>query len=88
MDEKMINLLIDIVKYVATVALLYPFLAGMEKNGQYYTIVGTGVAIGVTAIIILQRFAKKKKNNGEHQGTNNDRRKYKYKYKYKSITKN
>jgi hypothetical protein len=87
MDDKIINLLIDIVKYVFTVALLYPLLAGMEKNGQYYTLVGAGVAVGVTAIVLLQRLPKNKKKNNDEQNVTKNRRKYKYKYKYKSITK-
>jgi hypothetical protein len=40
MGDKIINLLLDIVKYVFTIMLVYPLLSGMEKNWEYYTIVG------------------------------------------------
>jgi ABC-type enterobactin transport system permease subunit len=87
MDEKIMDLLIDVVKYVFTAALIYPLLASMDKDWKYYSVVLAGLAAGAVAIAILHHFIRKKKNNNNDKKTDTQC-KYKYKYKYKSITKN
>jgi hypothetical protein len=81
MGDKIVNLLIDIVKYVFTIMLVYPILSGMEKNWEYYTIVGVAVAGGMALALLVRHIDKK---HGEKKTDPKCNRKYKYKYKFKS----
>jgi hypothetical protein len=76
MGDKIVNLLLDVVKYVFTIMLIYPILSGMEKNWEYYTIVGIALGGGI-ALAFLARHIDKKQNKKKTD------HKYKYKYKYK-----
>jgi hypothetical protein len=63
MGEKVVNLLLDIVKYVFTAMLIYPFLADMEKDWRYYSLVGGGIVALSAVATLLKRFLKKKNDN-------------------------
>jgi hypothetical protein len=82
MSDKIINLILDVVKYVFTIMLVYPLLSGMERDWEYYTVVGIAVVGGIAGAFLVKHFAKKndkKRPNSKH--------KYRYKYKYKHRSK-
>jgi hypothetical protein len=55
MDKKFGEWLLDFAKYIATVAVAYPFLSGLPKTWLYYTAVIVGVGILIAWGLYLTR---------------------------------
>jgi hypothetical protein len=70
--EKVGDIILDVVKYVATAMLVYPFLDGMEKDWQYYTLVSAGVIVFAALGIFLHYYKKKDKKNKKNNKRNNN----------------
>jgi hypothetical protein len=71
MYGKLGDILLDLIKYVATVAVLYPFLQGFPKNDSYYILVSTSLVV-LTAIGLCLHHWQKKQDKRQNNDQNNN----------------
>jgi hypothetical protein len=70
MIGKLGDILLDLIKYVATVAVLYPFLEGFPPDESYYILVSTALAVLPVIGLFLHHWQKKRANRRDNNNNN------------------